>query len=403
MRKTKQQKKPNITLAKWLIDRTDTDSYRAGILEGWKHPKVDGALMELVGGRDRFLEQARSLENETVAGRTGRLRFDWREVNTSIRQIHYDVAIIPALCELENIEDPRQHQLKMISNVKKRREEVKDCEWLCAYYDDILTKLEKGNEKTQAEDDLRFQCLNAIARQEEPVWERVFSARVLNDSKLFRNEYRDRVVTVLMNYSPYYIDGMNDDEILDAHEIHSYAQTVEWKGPLQYRLDGQVPIDTSCNYYGTVLNTQTMEHAVAYALPGCRRIMTIENKANYESMCYAEDTLYIFCHGFFTPKEVRFLRRICDIVPPECEFYHWGDMDFGGISIFQFIKGQVFPKVMPYKMGADDFQKAVEAGAGIPLKADTRAKLEGKDAGLLTELKDMILKTDLTIEQERLL
>ena len=66
--------------------------------------------------------------------------------------------------------------------------------------------------------------------------------------------------------------------------------------------------------YGTIINTQTMEHARAYALSGCKRIMTIENKANYEDMSYRKDTLYIFCHGFFSPKEVRFLKTICDLV-----------------------------------------------------------------------------------------
>lgn len=86
------------------------------------------------------------------------------------------------------------------------------------------------------------------------------------------------------------------------------------------------------------INTQTLEHSRPFAISGCRRIMTIENKANYESMPYEEDVLYIFCHGYLTPKEVRFLKQLCMIVPKDCEFYHWGDMDFGGISIFQFIK-----------------------------------------------------------------
>lgn len=37
------------------------------------------------------------------------------------------------------------------------------------------------------------------------------------------------------------------------------------------------------------------------------------------------------------------------------------------------------------------------------LKASTREKLQKKDAGLLTELKEAILESDKTIEQERLL
>ena len=107
-----------------------------------------------------------------------------------------------------------------------------------------------------------------------------------------------------------------------------------------------------------------------------KKIMTIENKANYESMQYDENTLYIFCHGYFTPKEVYFLKKLSLIVSKECEFLHWGDMDFGGISIFLFIKDRIFEKLMPYRMGVADFEEALKKDAGIPLKASTREKLE---------------------------
>ena len=100
---------------------------------------------------------------------------------------------------------------------------------------------------------------------------------------------------------------------------------------------------------------------------------------------------------------MRFLKQLCAVAPENCEFYHWGDMDFGGISIFQFIRKKVFPELKPYRMGEKDFKEALEKGAGIPLKASTREKLEKKDAGLLAELKEVILQTGMTIEQERLL
>ena len=54
-------------------------------------------------------------------------------------------------------------------------------------------------------------------------------------------------------------------------------------------------------------------------------------------------------------------------------------------------------------MGVADFEEALKKDAGIPLKASTRVKLQKKDAGLLAELKEAILESDKTIEQERLL
>lgn len=127
---------------------------------------------------------------------------------------------------------------------------------------------------------------------------------------------------------------------------------------------------------------------------------SIENKANYESMIFSEETLYIYCHGYFTPKEVRFLKKIPELADADCEFLHWGDMDYGGISIFQFIKKNVFPELKPYKMDRTAFEGALKDGAGIVLEHETRKKLEAKDAGLLEELKQVILETGKTIEQE---
>ena len=45
-RKKEQEHK---TLARWIIDKTNTDHYRAGMLSGWKHPYIDADVMEIWG------------------------------------------------------------------------------------------------------------------------------------------------------------------------------------------------------------------------------------------------------------------------------------------------------------------------------------------------------------------
>ena len=429
--KKKNEKTEQKTLARWIIDKINKDAYRAGTLKGSKHPEVDEELINAVGGRKNLVEQARYLEYNTEAGKTGKLWFDWTAVNTDIKKINCEASVIPELCKLEHMEDPRDRQLRLVRTVKNYQKEVKEYDWLCHYYDDILQKLEAGKTEKDAyeEDEFRFPCINAIAKLEEPVWERVFSRRVFGDSKKFEKQYRSKMYTILKNYSPYYEEELDPDEeepetreqseqetikrekkknrereVLQIHGILSYAQTIEWKGPLTYLLQteesGEKLIGTSCNIFGTVLNTQTLEHAVPVDLSSCKKIMTIENKANYESMPYEEQTLYLFCHGNFTPKEVTFLQKIREIAPPDCEYYHWSDMDLGGISIFQSIKDRIFPELKPYKMSAADFREAIQNGAGIPLKASSREKLMAKNAGLLEDLKQEILKTGQTVEQE---
>ena len=93
-------KNKKLTVAQWLIEKTDTAGYRAGTLTGWKHLTVDGAVMELVGGRKNFIEQARRIDKEAAAGWSDKIKFDWGSVNTDIRKVDYAVAVIPKLCHI---------------------------------------------------------------------------------------------------------------------------------------------------------------------------------------------------------------------------------------------------------------------------------------------------------------
>lgn len=389
-----------MTLSQWIIQKTNSEAYRAGRLNGWKHPKVNEELIDAVGGMKNLLEQAAQMETDPLLGKAGKFKVIWRDMKQDIVKLEYDIAILPELFHREGMEDTRAHQQQVLMAVMERKAQVSGYDWIQGFYNDIMTKLRNGKIVVDAEDELLFQCLYKIVTLPDYVWERKFSKEVFQNSKTFARIYKSKIITILKKYSPYYVDEMSDDELLTMHKIRSYAQTLEWKGPVQYLIDDVQLIDTSVFRYGTILNSQTLDHSVPYALPGCKRIMTIENKANYENMDYADDTIYIYCHGFFSAKEVKFLKRMCSLAEPDCEFLHWGDLDYGGINIFEFNKENIFPNLMPYKMDASHFKEALARGAGMELKPSTRKKLEKKGAGILNELKEIILETNMVVEQE---
>ena len=405
----------NLPLAKWLIDKTNTKDYRIGNLLGMKHPKVDGDLLKIVGGRDELVRQAKVLERIPALGGEEYLHFDWREMNTDITKIDYRVEVIPGLCDLIGVIDPRERQLQAITRVCKLQEDVSgSC--LFAYCNHVLEQLNKGNTKelSKAEDEEFLKCLKALADLKEPEWKRVFSSKVFekkNDitpSKVFERIYQGAVIEAL-KYSPQYEEGMSDDEILAAHGILSYSQTLEWKGAMEYCLTDrngtaiEKKIDTSLNYYGTVLNAQTLEHAVPTLRNDVEKIIVIENKANYESMEYDPKVLYIFCHGYFSPKEVRFLQMLMKTAPKEIQCYHWGDMDYGGIQIFLYNEKNIFQNLIPWKMDVLSYEDALKNGKGIKLNSEKKKKLEALNAGQLEALKQCILESEMEIEQEMLI
>ena len=385
-------------LTEYLIQTADGPAYRSGNLDGMRHPSVDGKMIRAAGGMRNLINEAEELE------KAGLIRAERKNLGMDIVRIHYPVSVIPELCIRAGVEDPRAKQLRWIRAAGKWAGEAKGT-FLEPYYDALLQRLEAGQDvkKPDMEDGDFFHCLNRAAAIESPVWRRQFSSEVLHDSKMFEKKYQDKVVTVLEKYSPLSEEGMTADDILRVHGIKTYSQTLEWKGPLVYRIGSGKPIDSSVNLFGTVINAQTLEQAVPIAVPGIRHIILVENKANYESMDFREDTLYIYCHGFFSPKELKFLGALTEITGGNTEYLHWGDMDLGGIRIFLYNQRKLFPGLKPYRMDASAYETAIAQGTGIPMKKEKKEKLQRLDAGDLDGLKECILETGMEIEQEALL
>ena len=408
------------SLSRYIIEKAECDSYRAGTRSKQWHIEADQKLLDAVGGRSVLLRQAGELEKLT--GISGKIIVKWKAVRTEIEKITVSPDAIPLLCQVEQIEDPRERQLSQMELTESWKSRVAQADWLIPYYDHILERLNSGKlvkDVPGLEDPLFFLFLNKTAEERKPLYRRAFSAQVctiwngiaqtkqseskITPTKRFEKIYQSAVLSVLKQYSPLYEEGMSDEELLTAHGILTYAQTLEFKGAVSYRIDDGPAISTAAQIYGTMFNKQTLENAVPISIVGIRQIMTIENKANYEKMQFRPDTLYIFCHGFFSPPERKFLSRVVALAGTDTEYFHWGDMDYGGIRIFKFLQKNLFPKLKPWKMDVIDYKMALQMGASISLETDKRERFEQMDAGVLTPLKEAILKNGKEIEQELLL
>lgn len=408
------------SLSRYIIEKAECDSYRAGTRSKQWHIEADQKLLDAVGGRSVLLRQAGELEKLT--GISGKIIVKWKAVRTEIEKITVSPDAIPLLCQVEQIEDPRERQLSQMEMTESWKSRVAQADWLIPYYDHILERLNSGKlvkDVPGLEDPLFFLFLNKTAEERKPLYRRAFSAQVctiwngiaqtkqseskITPTKRFEKIYQSAVLSVLKQYSPLYEEGMSDEELLTAHGILTYAQTLEFKGAVSYRIDDGPAISTAAQIYGTMFNKQTLENAVPISIVGIRQIMTIENKANYEKMQFRPDTLYIFCHGFFSPPERKFLSRVVALAGTDTEYFHWGDMDYGGIRIFKFLQKNLFPKLKPWKMDVTDYKMALQMGASISLETDKRERFEQMDAGVLPPLKEAILKNGKEIEQELLL
>lgn len=344
-------------------------------------------------GKSELLEEARMLEQR------GLVQIKWLEYGNDIEKITYCLKQAGQFYELSGL-TPKWERIQEERQTLCRWSKQAQTGWLKAYYEDQAASLEKGKQSSDLSKygEQLFICLNAVEKLKEPVYQRVFSVAVLGSTKVFENVLRTRVVSILSAYHPDVDEAMNDKEILSQVYLEEYAQELAVKGNLKIILMGK-EISLADFYYGTVLNTKTLRHAEVPAGQNIRKIITVENKANYVSMPYEEETLIIFSHGFFSPLECEFLRKLLAVLP-DVEFYHTGDLDYGGIRIFRHIREHVCPRVRPLSMDADQYDHYIQYGYEI--KPETLKKLEDMRGTepLMEELIEHMIKGKMGIEQE---
>lgn len=286
--------------------------------------------------------------------------------------------------------------------------------WIRAYYEDLMSQFKKGKFPLEEETlKMYFACFRGISeldKRKEPMYKRVFSKRYLKNSKRFENEAEDHVVRTAKRYWTELSEEMDSKTVLAQMLIEDYSSELAVKGPLKIEVeklqpDGQkICIDMGQFIYGGVLNSAMLKNSrILPEQPDIRRVVTIENKANFVSASYNSTTLYIFSHGYFSPGEREFLIRLREVLDKgqDMEYFHSGDLDYGGVKIYEYIKNRIFPQLKPFQMDAATFDRYIEyAEAEEPSKLE---KLKNVHVPELSGTIRRILDTGLVIEQESFL
>lgn len=380
-----------------IIEKTERSSldWKEGA-QGNRSFLVHQELYDQVG-KTEFITQAKELEKQ------GLITIQWESVGNDIRKICYALRDLPRMYEQLGIPPKSQvieEQRRAVDEFSLSVEGV----WIKEYLNHCLTRLEKGNVPSEfSKRDLLFQCLKEMDRLKEPLYKRVFSKYCLGDSKVFENEFQSTVLSIARKFHPGIEEGMNDTQILSQLLIEEYSQELALKGPLWIRVDGK-KINLGEFRFGAVLNSLTLTHAMPEKGENIKRVLTIENKANYMAMPYDEETLIIYSHGFFTPKERQFLINLRDMLPKGTLYFHSGDLDYGGIRIYSYIKQKIFPEVKPCQMDTETYQK-YETYA-VCMEPEILKKLKCMDMGEipeLTVLRDLLARKGKALEQESFL
>lgn len=384
-------------LLKMIIDRTEKSAsdWKKGA-EGNRSFLVHQELYDQIG-KTEFINGAKELQ------RQGLLKIEWEAIGVDIRRIRYSLKDLAVMYEMSGIRPKFQMIEENMTAVENLLHSVKGL-WIKEYLIRCMKRLEQGKIPQEfSKRDALFRCLKVIDGLKEPLYKRVFSKYCLGDSKLFENSLESVVLSIARKYHEDIEEGMNNTQILSQLLIEEYSQELAVKGPLRISVNGQeINLGQFC--YGAVLNSQMLVHAKPLAGQNIKRILTIENKANYMAMPYDEEAVIIYSHGFFTPKEREFLIRLRNVLCPVTQYLHSGDLDYGGILIYRYIKQKIFPDLMPYQMDAEIYHKYEKYT--VKMEPETLKKLKKMQMnGIpeLTEIKELLSREGKGLEQESFL
>lgn len=227
-------------------------------------------------------------------------------------------------------------------------------EWLTQFLAHSLFQLDnyKSVAPFDLDDDLKNRALLAIlvalADLTEPTLERVFSVRVLNDSKRF-GDLRNDVLRVLRKFSPHR-ESLGEDEkaLLAAHFIERVPEHIWLAGPLTFRINGDLAV---CQpFYPSIALPASLLRPAQIDACEANCVLTIENTTSFVDFCRVRPVgvLAIFTGGFASPTLIQLLTRLI-VFRSDLRLYHWGDLDVGGLRILRHLRqsiGQVQPVLM---------------------------------------------------------
>ena len=193
---------------------------------------------------------------------------------------------------------------------------------------------------------------------------------------------------------------MTDAELLQSIGISRYPEPLEMRGNIFVNGNDMRVFESGfCIFSGDIETAQI-------SIPDTvRRILTIENRANYFAYRHNAGELVIYHGGQYSPAKKKLFEKIAAAMPEHSVWYHWGDIDLGGFSMLLRLRKEILPSVQPYLMGKNEllaFQSYTQT-----FSKDYAEKLrrlsENERLADCRETIDYMLEHKIKLEQEAML
>ena len=226
---------------------------------------------------------------------------------------------------------------------------------------------------------------------------RTFSAREFGDSKIMER-IKDRFTRA---WNDLHQTAYTSQELYEILGLIKFLSPIYIKGPVSINMGKQwINLCNLPSYLG--IPPVNINGLIPEGRPDY--VITIENLASYNRYCkeISDNGIVIYSAGFLSPVIASFIQNLDSILSPDIPFYHWGDIDAGGLNIARHIQSQLPKRFLKlHLMNVDVLQ---EFGKKVPQIGKTLSNGHPSRNEEIENLVKFILKCSpaRALEQENL-
>jgi hypothetical protein len=239
-----------------------------------------------------------------------------------------------------------------------------------------------------------LEALKGILSLQTETPKRVLSIHLFNDSKRLE-ALENKVTRILIDYGSF----DPDLDILSEFNVVSNPGFVylKGKGILKFN-NGEIDLEALAGEIA--LGTYLINNLEVKKLD-VQRILTIENLTSFHTY-KPKAELVIYLGGYHNSIRREFLKKLYEY-NSAVEFYHWGDIDLGGVRILNHLRKKTGIPFKSYLMDVETLKKYIEFGKPIENKAyldSLRELISKEEYEEFRETVEFMVSKKVRLEQE---
>lgn len=260
-----------------------------------------------------------------------------------------------------------------------------------------MQNMSKDNDKMRK----TLECLDFILHNEEEILERELSILLFGDSKLFGNELKNKVCSLLSQHAEAGSEIFEEEQSVKNERILSQYLIV--KNPTFFYIKGNglirfkdgITVELSCKYPIALRSDSILE--ILSVTTSCNKVITVENLTSFNRISL-DNSFCLFLSGYNNSCKTDFLKKLFHDNPDK-HWLHFGDIDPDGFYILHNLRIKTGIDFEPYLMSIFELELFKKYCKSLEKNDIAKANSMIKN-NIFPNIAQYMLKNNCKLEQE---